>query len=99
MSAHEVARAMMPPITHVAVRFMGRVWMLPKPNRHHHIIRWIADETGLASIDVREPNQGFVDAYGFYLTRKQALVSALENGQVLDENDIRCGMLFSEDLW
>jgi hypothetical protein len=90
-----------PPITHVAVRFNEQVWSLPKPFRHQNIIRTIADLTGETSIDCNEDrgDQGFLDATGRYLTRKQALVSALLNKQVKDENDIRCGMLFSEDVW
>lgn len=33
-------------ITHVAIEFNGKVWSLPKPNRHHHVIRAIAAENG-----------------------------------------------------
>lgn len=87
------------PITHVAIRYKGRVWALPKPNRHHHVIQWIARETGDTSIDARGEDQGFVDADGNYLTRQRALAVALRNKQVLDENDIRGGQLYSEDLW
>lgn len=89
------------PITHVAVRFKGQVWSLPKPFRHHNIIRVIADLTGETVIDCNETegHQGFLDSSGRYLTRKQALINALLHKQVKDENDIRHGMLFSEDLW
>ncbi len=88
-----------PPITHVAIRFRGRTWSLPPPNRHHHVVRFVADETGEKFIDCRNDDQGFLDASGRYLTREQALVSALLNKQVLDESTIRLGLLFSEDLW
>ncbi len=88
-----------PRITHVAIRYKGKVWSLPEPNRHHNVIRLIADETGDKYIDAHGDNQGFVDADGRYLNRRQALVSALVNKQVLDENDIRGGQLYSEDLW
>ena len=87
------------PITHVAIRYKEKIWSLPKPNRHHNVIRLIADETGDSHIDCRGENQGFLDADGRYLNRKQALVSALINKQVLNENDIRGGQLYSEDLW
>ena len=40
-------------------------------------------------------NQGFVTECGMYVTREQALVIAIEAGQV--END-KTGQLFSEDL-
>jgi hypothetical protein len=90
-----------PPITHVAVRVDGQVWSLPRPFRHHHIIRTIARLTGAKFVDCSESrgDQGFLDATGRYLTRKEALPIALANKQVIDENDIRCEMLFSEDVW
>lgn len=90
-----------PVITHVAIRWDDRVWSLPKPYRHHDIIRMVANLTGATAIDCSDSrgDQGFLDESGRYLNRKQALVSALLNKQVKDENDIRCGMLFSEDLW
>ncbi len=90
-----------PAITHVAIRWDGRVWSLPKPFRHHHIIQTISRLTGATTIDCCDSrgDQGFLDASGQYLDRKQALVRALTNDQVLDPNDIRAGMLFSEDVW
>ncbi len=90
-----------PPITHVAVRVNGQVWSLPKPFRHHHIIRMIADLTGATHIDCSESrgDQGFLDASGRYLPRKEALPVALANKQVKNENDIRAERLFSEDVW
>lgn len=96
------------PITHVAIRFQGRIWSLPKPYRHHHILRtiiWLSKEFGeytgdkIDAVDTYDEDQGFLDEAGTYLNRKQALVNALLNGQVKDENKIRHNMLFSEDLW
>jgi hypothetical protein len=86
-------------ITHVAIRFRGKVYSLPSPNRHHHVIRAIIEELGPCKVDAMDEDQGFLDEEGNYLNRKQALVSALENNQVKNPNDIRCGMLFSEDVW
>ena len=88
-----------PRITHVAMRFEGKVYSLPAPNRHHHLIRLIVEETGAEYVDTLGDDQGFLDESGQYLTRRQALVSALINGQVKDEKNIRAGQLFSEDLW
>lgn len=88
-----------PRIAAVAVRYRDKVWTLPPPNRHHNVIRRIADETGDKLIDCSGKNQGFVDEEGRYLDRVEALAVALANGQVLDANDIRAGQLFSEDLW
>jgi hypothetical protein len=88
-----------PPITHVAVRFAGRIFSLPRPNRHHHVIWKIVEETGAETVDSRDEDQGFLDESGRYLTRKQALVNALLNKQVKDESEIRLGQLYSEDVW
>jgi len=92
-------------ITHVALRWKGQVWSLPRPYRHHHIIQVIESLTTPADrakgIDCSEGrgDQGFLDETGKYLDRKSALKVALETNQVLDRNDIRAGRLFSEDLW
>jgi hypothetical protein len=87
------------PITHVAIRFKGITYSLPSPNRHHHIIRLIIEKTGTKYVDSREEDQGFLDQSGRYLNRKQALLSAKVNNQIKDLTQIRCNMLFSEDLW
>jgi hypothetical protein len=88
-----------PPITHVAIRFGGKVWPLPAPNRHHDVIRLIVEQTGASTVDSHGDDQGFLDANGRYLNRRQALVSAEVNGQLKDPANIRCGQLFSEDVW
>lgn len=85
------------PITHVAIRFRGIIYSLPAPNRHHNVIRLIVDSTGASSIDGEE--QGFLDATGRFLSRRQALVSAKLHNQIKDPSNIRAGRLFSEDLW
>jgi hypothetical protein len=88
-----------PPITHVAIRFQGKVWSLPKPNRHHDVILHIAEQTGVSYVDSRGEDQGFLDEGGRYLTRKQALVSAEVNGQLRKDRQIWHGELYSENLW
>ncbi len=84
-------------ITHVAIRFQGVVYSLPPPNRHHHVIWEIVARTGVSCVDNNE--QGFLDASGRFLNRRQALASARLFGQIKDESQIRLGQLFSEDLW
>lgn len=88
-----------PRITHVAVRFRGTIYSLPAPNRHHHVIRKIVEETGVSYVDSHDEDQGFLDESGRYLTRKKALVSALLNDQVKDPANVRCKQLMSEDVW
>ena len=84
-------------ITHVAIRFRDQIWSLPRPNRHHHVIRMIVEKTNCET--VCDDEQGFLDDTGQFLTREEALKVALQHNQVKDVNDIRCGMLFSEDVW
>lgn len=87
-------------LTHVAIRFQGTIHSLPAPNRHHHII-WqiVRDNPNIDHIDGHGDDQGFLDDEGRYLTRQQALVHALECGQVKDPKQIRAHRLFSEDVW
>jgi hypothetical protein len=97
-----------PKITHVAVRFQGRTWSLPRPYRHHHVLRviwWLAEEFGewtkekVDSIDAHGEDQGFLDEEGRYLNRKQALVNAELNGQFKPGHPTVPYELFSEDIW
>ena len=91
-------------ITHVAIRFQNKVWSLPRPYRHHHIIRIIMYLDGqfgdgeLTAVDTYGDDQGFLDSSGKYLTRKQAQVNAMINNQVKNGKIIG-GVLTSEDLW
>ncbi len=89
-----------PPITGVALRVDGKVFSLPPPFRHHHILNIVLPGLGIRWSDTAEDerDQGFVDASGRYLTRKQAEVSADVNGQIKNGKIIG-GVLTSEDLW
>lgn len=86
-------------ITHVAIRFQNKIYSLPAPNRHHHIIKEIVKQTGAQYVDAHDDDQGFLDEHNNYYNRQDALKHALDNNQVKNVNDIRAGLLFSEDLW
>ena len=86
-------------ITHVAIRWGGKVYSLPEPNRHHHVIRLIAEENNVSYVGAREDDQGFLDENGLFYRRRAALMHALKHNQVKDPKKIIRGMLFSEDLW
>lgn len=84
------------PLTHVAIMFDGRMWSLPRPYRHHDIIRmivWLNPD--VTSVDGR---QGFLDARGRFLTRQMAAVNAELNNQIKNGKMIG-SVLTSEDLW
>lgn len=91
--AHERTR-----LTHVAIRFRGKVYSLPAPNRHHHVIREILRQNPDVC-SVSNDEQGFLDESGMFLNRHQALVSAELFGQIKPGTVIRADMLFSEDVW
>jgi hypothetical protein len=88
-----------PLITHVAIRFRGTIYSLPKPNRHHDVIRKIVDDTGADTVDARDQDQGFLDASGRYLTRRQALRVAILNDQLREGVKVHHRELCSENLW
>lgn len=87
-------------ITHVAIRFQGKVYSLPPPNRHHDVIRLIVEQTGAKYVDAHGDDQGFLASDGLYWRREDALRIARECGQLkpggLGE---RLGELYSEDVW
>ena len=48
---------------------------------------------------LRFKDQGFIDQYGNFLTRKQAKIIALRMGQVIPERDGGSDKLYSEELY
>lgn len=84
-----------PTITHVAIRYMGQVYSLSSPNRHHHVIRMIGGIYGYHE-------EGFIDSKNQFLNRTQAMDLAKTNGQLKrrpGDNYYQGPKLFSEDLW
>ncbi len=87
-------------ITHVAIRFQGKVYSLPAPNRHHDVIRLIIDQTGVSTVDAREDDQGFLIDGERYCRRKPALRIAEQCGQLKPGGmGPKLGWLYSEDVW
>lgn len=81
-----------------AIRWNGMVFMLPRPNRHHHILHvmhWLCPD-----FEAGTEEQGFLTSEGNFVTRQEAMRIARAMGQVKpgqptpQPND-----LFSEDLW
>lgn len=87
------------PLTVVAAAIRtddGRVWSLPKPARHHDVIRMI-HESG-CELQVGGERQGFLMSNGYFARRKPALAFARRANQILNGRIIG-GVLTSEDLW
>lgn len=84
-------------IVAVAVRYNGKVYSLPRPNRHHDVLRVIHQETGDWTIDAHGDDQGFLDENGTYYRRAPALIHAITCGQIKEG---KWGtQLYSEDVW
>lgn len=73
----------------------GKVWMVPPPGRHHHIIRKMAR----AGCDLPiTGEQGFVTDIGRFIDRAEAVRVATAAGQITKPK-FQSNALFSEDLW
>lgn len=83
-------------IVGVAHRKDGKLYTLPRPNRHHDLIAANLDENGRCH--VHPDDSGFVDEHGVFYDRYEAATHAIECGQI-ERCTYRPGYLFSEDLW
>ena len=84
-----------PIITHVAIIYNDVVYSLPKPNRHHNVIRLIGGISG-------PHKEGFLDENMKFYNRKDAMLLAVSNGQLNRKQGAEFYQgpeLFSEDLW
>lgn len=97
-------------ITHVAVREAnGRIWSLPKPNRHGDVIKLMQQQ----NVPTDNSVCGFLDEKGTWFTRKDAWFEAYGSDQILPPynptdpsqrtwelkpNNVP-SELFSEDIW
>lgn len=84
-------------IVAVAVRHNGKLYSLPKPNRHHHVIELIWKETG-EEVHSRDDDQGFLDEHGTYWRRRPALYHARAVKQTII-GPIHGDRLYSENVW
>lgn len=78
-------------VDRVAVEFDDVTIALPKPSRHHDVIRLHVELTGHRG----SGRQGFVTSEGRFVVREQAALLAFGAGQTRTRR-IR---LYSEDLW
>jgi hypothetical protein len=87
-------------VTRVAIKTADGVFSLPRPNRHHHILRFLFSQ---GPRDYNSEVEGFTDEYGNFLTRREAYEIAAKNGQIdrswHPPNSYDGDKLFSEDLW
>ena len=86
-------------IERAAIWHRGRVYSVPQPGRHHHVIRMMSEEHGLGPEAQR--HQGFYTSSDRYVDRKEGWRIANEAGQLLPRapTDHKGGTLYSEDVW
>ena len=78
----------------VAIRTDQDTYELPRPARHHNVIRELAARGHTIPIN---GDQGFIDDQAGFVTRIEAAQIALDQGQI---TALRWPPeLFSEDLW
>ena len=82
-------------VDRAAVVLDGEVWHLPRPARHHHILRALDNVLPGRAIEAHE--QGFVTSHGRYIGREEAAQIAMVTGQV--SKLMAPPDLYSEDLW
>ncbi len=78
-----------------AIKFMGTIYALERPNRHNDVIAFIGQELGLR-LYMGNSEQGFLTNWGAFLNRKHAEVVARRAGQV---DELIGSILTSEDMW
>jgi hypothetical protein len=84
-----------PSITHVAINYLGVIHALPKPNRHHAVIRMIGGIGG-------PHTEGFLDSTGRFHGRIAAMQLAKDSGQLnrrKGKQYYQGPELYSEDIW
>lgn len=87
-------------IVGVAVRHNDKWYTLPKPKRHHDVIKLIFDQTGEPVHADPDFGQGFFDENGKIYNRKGALTHVKAINQPLTARATCAGgRLYSEDVW
>jgi hypothetical protein len=88
-----------------AIKFLGKIWSVPKPGRHHHVIKHILDNN--PDIVCVGGVQGFLTSDNIFVGRREARIIAESANQLISQTNIEDGVpnkrthteLFSEDVW
>lgn len=86
-----------------AIGKSGKVYEMPAPARHHHILKLLHDEGD--KLDTGNPDyelgQGFIDDKEGFVSRARALEIVREQGQeiISPGGKVIGAVLTSEDLW
>lgn len=85
-------------IVGVASKAYGKLYQLPKPNRHHNLLDiMFAEQKGETQVYADE--EGFTTSTGRYVNREEALIIAEKANQIISERHVRGDELYSESVW
>ena len=92
-------------ITHVASKFNGVIYSLPRPKRHSDV--WVMMNQLGVDVTFNMDERGFLDEAGVWLTRSGAYYPAQRTGQLKVDKEwtqnhphkLKAGILYSEDIW
>ena len=85
-------------IVGVACKAYGKLYQLPKPNRHHNLLDIIFAEQG-GETQVASDEDGFITSTGRYVNREDGLLIAQAANQIINERHVRGTELYSESVW
>lgn len=85
-------------IVGVAAKAYGKLYQLPKPNRHHDLLDIMFKERGEQE-QVAADEEGFITSTGRYVNREEGLVIAQKANQILPERHNHPSELYSESVW
>lgn len=80
-------------IIRAAMMINGTVQSLPRPKRHHDIIKKFPNSGS------KHGEQGFIDDQLGFVSREVAKVIAVASNQIIEGEGLFSEKLFSEDLW
>lgn len=83
-------------IVAAAIKYGNVVAFVPKPGRHHDVIRAWFEQTSMTTRGENE--QGFITSEGKFVNRHLAMGIALKHNQIIKKHG-HPEMLFSEDMW
>lgn len=83
-------------ISVAAIRFAGVIYALPRPGRHHNILR-LMKALGVPPLRGKE-EQGFLTSEGKFVDRKEGKLIAVARGQLIPRAS-KTSNLFSECMW
>ena len=83
-------------IVGVSLKRGGEMYSLPKPSRHHDVIKMMVENHNFNKVG-GDFEQGFYDRSGAFLNREYALIRAFQTKQITKSLHLK--KLFSEDLW